>query len=269
LNTDLSCDGWFELNDELLRIGRLVTDQLVNTASPSHPARAILLGFTRKVVNTLQAIQLLARNELWEESQSLTRIIFELRVTFDCFLDMYAANPKVACDRVFHSMIIEKMKQINSYPEVLSTSKVTRTDYDATMVGISQLYTDQELENIKKHGFTGISIEERSKKTGHHHLYQVIYRNLSRNVHSTDFAEQIGIPIMGDEMSEYQRLRNYTILYIGDWSAGGVIARADIDDLYGPEMRAMAARSAAMGSVLGTYRSPDEGAEDEPDAALA
>ena len=80
----------------------------------------ISLGFLRKSTNTHKAIRLLAREGLYEECQILARAVFELRVTFECFVDMLRNNPGEACGRVIDAMMLEKIKQLESvdyYPD--------------------------------------------------------------------------------------------------------------------------------------------------------
>jgi len=189
---NVSIEDWYALNDQLLVIGRKVVGHLSAPEQKQMPPNAILAGFARKAVKTLEGIQLLARNEAWEEAQVLTRVIFELRVTFDCFWDMLMDKPDDACYRVLAAMMLEKMKQIRSYPNERFQSGVDRPSWDTLIAEISGRYSPSELESLKKNGFTGLSVEQRSQKAGHSHVYQIMYRNLSRNVHATDLVEQLG-----------------------------------------------------------------------------
>lgn len=250
----VSIDDWYELNDQLLTIGRTVVAELLAPDQKRMPQNAILAGFARKAVKTLEGIQLLAKSEAWEEAQVLTRVIFELRVTFDCFWSMLLNKPEDACRRVFDAMVLEKMKQIRSHPNEPFQRGIDRSHWDTTIAEISGRYSTSELESLKKNGFTGISVEQRSQKAGHSQAYQIMYRNLSRNVHATDFMEQLG-EFMFEEsyLSEYRRRRNHTVMYFGNWSAGGIILQADIDDRFKSDVPKLHARQQELMSVFGTY----------------
>ena len=56
---------------------------------------------------------------------------------------------------------------------------------------ISKRYSPEELKKLKQHGFTGMNVEQRAKRFGLSDVYNICYRNFSRNVHSTDFMELI------------------------------------------------------------------------------
>jgi len=59
-------------------------------------------------------------------------------------------------------------------------------------------------------------------------------------------------------LSEYRNTRNHTVLFIGNWSAGGIIIRADIDELCKSEVTALQARQKELMSVFGSLAVPDE-----------
>lgn len=54
---------------------------------------------------------------------------------------------------------------------------------------ISTRYSPEELKKLKQYGFTGMNVEHRARCSGLSDEYNIIYRNFSRYVHSTDFAE--------------------------------------------------------------------------------
>ena len=67
---------------------------------------------------------------------------------------------------------------------------------------------------MRRHGFSGLSVEDRANELGLSDLYNVVYRNFSRNVHSTDYMEHIGVQGMGDtdEWPDYEDLRDHVAL---------------------------------------------------------
>lgn len=90
---EVTINDWYGLNVQMLAIGRSLIDYLSAPDRKRLPPNAILAGFARKAVKTLEGIQLLAKNDAWEEAQVLTRVIFELRATFDCFLGYVDPEP--------------------------------------------------------------------------------------------------------------------------------------------------------------------------------
>lgn len=77
---------------------------------------------------------------------------------------------------------------------------------------------------LRRHGFTGVPIEQRATLTGHEVAYSVVYRNFSRNVYSTDYVEsyiKAGI-YKGDDDAQYYELRDVVALYTTHFSAAGM-----------------------------------------------
>ena len=124
----------------------------------------ISLGFLRKSINTLRSVRLLAREGLFEECQILTRAVFELRVTFECFVRMLQENPSEACHRVIDAMMLGKIKQLESvdyYPDAPADIRPSREEWEKEKLRIVDRYPSAEIAAMSRHGFTGISIEER------------------------------------------------------------------------------------------------------------
>src|SRR5262249_11327638 len=152
-----------------------------------------------------------------------TRVLFELRATFDCFWQQLTTNPKLACQRVFDAMMLEKFKQIRVVNRPDFPKAGERPSWEVAIKEIEGRYSEQDLKAIKKNGFTGMSVEERCRSTGLQPVYDIMYRNLSRNIHSTDFVEQIGEAALPEQdFNGYRRIRDYTVLYIANFSAGGI-----------------------------------------------
>lgn len=156
------------------------------------PAKNILLSYLTKISHTLEAVILLYNHSLYHEAQSLIRIAFELYVTFLSFLQILHRSPIEACTRVWDSVMLEKVKQqkasgfkgLDLIPGAPTAQELLKTEKE-----ISLKYSDKELNKLRKHGFSGLNVEQRARQAGLSSLYDIVYRNFSRNVHSTDLTE--------------------------------------------------------------------------------
>ena len=201
--------------DGLLAVGKDVVWALEFVVESAPVGHQIALGFLRKAVHSLEAIQLLARNNLFEECQILTRAVFELRVTFEMFARMLAENPRVACERVLDAMVLDKIRQLESvdyYQDALEEIRPSRADWKPIQTDVFARYPKSDLNKLKRHGFTGLSVEERCRQTNNLETYNTVYRNFSRNTHSTDYAEQFGADFQGPDYPEYLAARNRVML---------------------------------------------------------
>jgi len=154
--------------------------------------KKFILAFATKATQTLRAIILLYENDLPQEAQSLIRVAFELHVTFKAFLVLLRADPRRACEQVRDSIMLEKVKQQRAVKFKgldLISGAPSREDLEEIERKIASRYSKSEFKNIRKHGFSGMSVEERSRGTGCTDIYDIVYRNFSRNVHSTDLTE--------------------------------------------------------------------------------
>ena len=138
---------------------------------------------------------MLQRQGLCHEAQSLARGLFELRLSFESFVEQLQLDTGAACRRVLDTVMLEKIKQAviarRSSRGTTSSLVLQRQKSSTTLKGISQRGTHrcEELQKLKKHGFTGMNVEHRAKRSGLSDEYNIVYRNFSRNVHSTDFTE--------------------------------------------------------------------------------
>jgi hypothetical protein len=85
-----------------------------------------------------------------------------------------------------------------------------------TLHGIQVLYKKSLpiQAQVLVRGFSGMSVEERARDTGLSDLYHVVYRNFSRNVHSTDYMESISVQDIGgwSRWPEYKDLRDHVAM---------------------------------------------------------
>ena len=75
---------------------------------------------------------------------------------------------------------------------------------------IKTRYNVTEVDAMRKHGCSGLNLKERTDKVQVTEAYNIIYRNFSRNVHSTDYFEHIQILEQKHESkwTEYRALRD-------------------------------------------------------------
>ena len=154
--------------------------------------KKFLLAFTMKATQTLRAIILLYENDLPQEVQSLVRVAFELRVTVEAFLDLLRTDPQRTCKLVLDSIMLEKVKQqrASDFKGIdLIPGAPTREDLEKLEGEIANRYSVTELKKLRKHGFSEMNVEQRAQKAGCTDLYNIVYRNFSRNVHSADITE--------------------------------------------------------------------------------
>jgi hypothetical protein len=158
-------------------------------------------AFLAKATRTMKAIILLYERGLCEEAQSFVRILFELHVSFATFAHMMRADVTDACLRVLDSRMLDKMRQqratdfkgLEMVPGAPSREDLERKERE-----IASRYEASERAAMRTYGFSGKNMEERCKLLDSHRggtrfkgTYNVVYRNFSRNVHSTDITESL------------------------------------------------------------------------------
>jgi len=213
---------WLELNTDLERLCVGILKRVaVPTSPPLEVAVRILRGFLLKAQRTLKGVNVLVAEELWEQGEALTRVLFELRISFDFFVEMFRRDPAAAIVRVLDAMLLEKFRQVEA--SGIFGHGLDLGDWERKVAGIRGRYTAQEFNRLRRYGFSGLSLEQRATSTGHVEAYQIVYRNFSRNIHSTDYAEHIGDGVVpGDRHDSYLHSRNIVILYVAYMAAAGI-----------------------------------------------
>ena len=215
---------WISLNFDLQYVCEKIGDTML--AKPKDAFINIALGYLLKSTRTLKAVNILYNNNLNEQAQSLVRILLELRLNFDCFLKMSNTDLQNTCMRVVYSMMLEKVKQARA-SGFTGMRKELIDDLLDSEKEISNRYSPDELKNMRRFGFTGMNIESRADFTGHKEAYDIIYRNFSRNIHSTDYLEYYIIQNPNflkesEYTSDYLESRDIASLYTAHFSAGGI-----------------------------------------------
>lgn len=223
--------AWQQIIRELIAICDSLCDRLAKRIDGDPPA-TFIYAFVIKATQTLKGISLLYDNGLSEQAQALVRMLFEARVNFDCFLKLLDKNARSACQRILDSMTLEKVKQqraTNFRGLDLIPGAPTRKQLEEQEAEVASRYSPTDLQNLRRYGFTGESIEKRAESLGLHDLYNVVYRNFSRNIHSTDYAELLMIQKHGkaQDFSDYYRSRGHVGCNVAVLSAGRIAVSAN------------------------------------------
>jgi hypothetical protein len=136
---------------------------------------------------------------------------------------MAAKDPHDAFSRLRDSMMLEKIKQARAsgFAGISDDMKKNLEDDERE---IASRYLPDDLNRMRKHGFAGVPIEQRATLTGHETTYSIMYRNFSRNIHSTDYVESYlksGIFNVEDQ-AEYFASRDVAAHYTAYFSAVGI-----------------------------------------------
>jgi hypothetical protein len=215
-------NAWIQLNRDARRVCKEASTRLAASAN-NDPFVGIHTAFLHKATETLSAVNVLYAHKLEEPAQALIRVLFELRINFDCLLTMARQDPQDAFRRVVDSMMLEKIKQVRA-AQFGGISPEHQEELENREKEIAECYSPEEFTKLRKHGFTGIPIEQRATMTGHEVAYSIVYRNFSRNVHSTDYVEsyiKTGLHIT-DSDEGYRESRDIAAHYTAHFSAVGM-----------------------------------------------
>jgi len=138
-------------------------------------------------LNTFEAIELLKRKRLIEESWVLLRVLLEAHVNLVYFL---THDSKDMVTRYLDASMLDKLKhlrEVNFYEGTPMASHIDRAQWERAEREIKARHAD--FAEIRKHGFTGLSFECRAKAVHMERMYQYCYRIASRSVHTFDPAE--------------------------------------------------------------------------------
>lgn len=127
------------------------------------------------------------------QGQALIRVLFEVRVDIELFMRACAADPVEAAHKVLDTMTLQKIASSGS--RNFSASALCQERLRAKMLEREQQiiakYGKDTADKVRRHGFSGLSIEERAKHVDLSTEYHIVYRNFSRNIHNTDYMENL------------------------------------------------------------------------------
>ena len=213
---------WIKLNNDAVAICKQ-TNERIRSLKHRGPFVDVCGAFVQKSAETFIAVNILYANHLEEPAQALIRILFELRINFDCLLTMAHRNARNAIQRIIDSMMLEKVKQARASGFMGIPNEIQK-DLEKAEKEIADRYNPEEFKQLRKHGFTGVPIEQRATMTGHEAAYNVVYRNFSRNIHSIDYLEnylKTGSLFISDQEG-YIESRDVIAHYVAHFSAVGI-----------------------------------------------
>ena len=177
------------LNEQLLR----VSDGLLLRASrhliAPTPQGRILLALFRKAVNTFRAMQLLKGEHLIEESWVLLRVLLENHIDI---LYLLENDTTALTQRWADASILDKLKylrEVDFYDGTTLQNMVNRQEWKNLETEIRSRYSEKDFRALRKHGYSGISVQQRAEHVGMANHYQNLYRIASRSVHKFDPSE--------------------------------------------------------------------------------
>jgi hypothetical protein len=216
-------NSWIQLNRDARKVCKEACDRIARI-EPRDSFVNLCAAFMSKGTDTLSAVNVLYAHRLEEPAQALIRILFELRINFDCFLQLAQEDPREAVQRVLDSMMLEKVKQARA-ARFAGIPELVQRRLEQDEKDIAERYSPDVLSKIRKHGFTGLPIEQRASRTGHQVAYSIVYRNFSRNVHATDYVESYlrNETYDADQDRSYRQSRDIAAHYTAHFSAVGMM----------------------------------------------
>lgn len=184
--------------DQAGEVGRLLLP-ILEKQDANQKRNVIVLMFLRKTLRLLDGMKRLLMYHLDEEAEILVRALFETRVTFDYFLILAKQDYDETYRRYFDCMMLDKIRQIEAL-----VHNIPDSDKDHWLNIKDQMdttYSPDVLAAMKKHGFACLPLEERAIRSGNEKLFHLVHSTYSRNVHSTDVADQLTPSVPSDKMN--------------------------------------------------------------------
>jgi hypothetical protein len=177
------------LNDELDTICGEIVANLDGRWETLNIVDQFLIELFIKSHRTFQSLHILARQARVEDALCLLRVLVETTINFGYAIK---GGPVEAFKRYHDWAVIDSIKRRRV--QGVWKGGITKTD-EAVMLlqkieaEIKTRRTDQEIEDFKRKGVYGVSLEERARVSGEEKLYDGSYRITSRNSHAIDVIE--------------------------------------------------------------------------------
>lgn len=175
--------------------------EILNRGEPISDRNLIVYAFLRKTVRLTVAFMVLVKAGFEEESQILARALIETRINFEYFLLMAKEDYKNATGRMSAALMLDKLKALRATDFRIGDHEVDRKTWERIEKEIRDSCGEEIFEQIKRFGFSGLSLEARAVKTGNKELYDLAYRLYSRNVHATEIHEQLRRKLGGEGLA--------------------------------------------------------------------
>jgi hypothetical protein len=105
---------------------------------------------------------------------------------------LLSQDAQAACHRMLDAVMLDKIRQQRASGfagHELVAGAPGPDECDATEREIASRYSSEQLKNLRRNGFSGLTVEARAQQTDRQEHYNIVYRNFSRNVHGGDFTE--------------------------------------------------------------------------------
>lgn len=140
-------------------------------------------------MNTFRAMQLLKEESLIEESWVLLRVLLENHIDV---LYLLKNDTTALTQRWADASILDRLKylrEVDFYAGTTLQHMVNRQEWENLEKRIRSRYSEKDFRVLRKHGYSGISVQQRAEHVGMTTHYQNLYRIASRSVHKFDPAE--------------------------------------------------------------------------------
>jgi len=155
----------------------------VNTCS--HPLGFAMQHFIAKTHQTLRAVCVLQKAEVWESAQAMARILFETEINALYFIRMYDDDSSATLERYLDSIILKEHELIMSQTD----DDMAATQIQKANARIRAKYSQTTFNALLHHGFSGKSMWKKAVALGQEHMYKLVYVDYSRNIHALDHLE--------------------------------------------------------------------------------
>lgn len=201
-----------KINESLFKLAKstLISfiDYLNDKKIELHTTHHILLAYCYKAIDLFEGIIKLQQLELMENAQILIRVLFETNLNVGCLIKLASEDMDNAARAVMESLMIMKGKDALQ-------QKVDNPEFYEHVNIIQSTYTKNELNEIRKYGFTRCHIHQRAKNDNKEEWYNVMFKNFSRNVHALDVQEyfiKLSLKEYDESYEESYMLRNQEAL---------------------------------------------------------
>lgn len=178
------------LNRRLLKVSQALDREARAHKVAETPPGRIVTSLFRKAVNTFRGIEVLKTENLTEEAWVLLRVLLEVHVNLLYFL---RGDGKEMTLRYLDASVLDKLKHLREVKfyegTPLAGQFAHRDKWEQAESEIRARYSAGDLAAIRRHGFTGLPFDQRSKAVGLQTMYEYCYRIASRSVHTFDPAE--------------------------------------------------------------------------------
>jgi hypothetical protein len=185
-------EQWIRLLAELSDALDVALQRLSRAAAAGRNEARFFSIFVLQATQDIRAVSSLYRENLKEPAQILVRAVLECRFNFDVFLLRFLRDPTETIALMLDAMMLEKIKQAESTDYAglaLIPGGPTPDDFRQHEKDIKARRLPSEVQKLRQYGFSQMSVEQRARELHHIDLYNTVYRNFSRNVHGSDYAE--------------------------------------------------------------------------------